>query len=109
VDTQNSQKKSRPFSKRNRNTAVSNEPAAAASGGESFDDPYAERTPDLVARVRAAREAAQREMESFGDVSEYDIAIIQGLKKDEEDEPPAGAQAGFAFPLVPAETDGDES
>jgi hypothetical protein len=82
---------------------------SAESGGDSFDDPYAERTPDLVARVRAAREAAQREMESFGDVSEYDITIIQGLKKDEGEIPPAETQAGFDFPLGTAETDGDES
>jgi hypothetical protein len=33
---------------------------------------------DHVARVRAAKEAAQREMESFGDLSEYDVTIIQG-------------------------------
>jgi hypothetical protein len=32
----------------------------------------------MVARVRAAKEAAQREMESFGDVSDYDVTILQG-------------------------------
>ncbi|HEX9219103.1 MAG TPA: hypothetical protein VF858_01315 [Gemmatimonadaceae bacterium] len=44
---------------------------------------------DLVARVRAAKEAAQREMESFGDVSEYEIRKIYGrrtdIKYDDED------------------------
>ena len=48
-----------------------------------------DRSNDHVARVRAAREAAQREMESFGDVSEYEITIIQGQLKDE---PVAGLQ-----------------
>jgi hypothetical protein len=47
-----------------------------------------DRSVDHVARVRAAREAAQREMESFGDVSEYDITIIRGQLKEE----PSGAQ-----------------
>lgn len=37
---------------------------------------------DLVGRVRAAREAAQREMEKFGDVSEYEIRKIYGLRTD---------------------------
>ncbi len=42
-----------------------------------------DRSTDQVARVRAAKEAAQREMESFGDVSEYDITFIQGQLKEE--------------------------
>ena len=42
-----------------------------------------DRSNDHVARVRAAKEAAQREMESFGDVTEYEMTIIQGQLKDE--------------------------
>jgi len=42
---------------------------------------------DHVARVRRAREAAQRQMESFGDASEYDITIIRGQLKPETSEP----------------------
>ena len=42
-----------------------------------------DRSGDHVARVRAAKEAAQREMESFGDVSEYDITIIRGQLKED--------------------------
>ncbi|WP_188759673.1 hypothetical protein [Edaphobacter acidisoli] len=38
---------------------------------------------DHVARVRAAKTAAQREMESFGDVSEYDVTILHGQLKEE--------------------------
>jgi hypothetical protein len=48
-----------------------------------------------VARVRAAKAAAQREMESFGDVSEYDVTIIQGQWKEE---PVTPSQPPLAFP-----------
>ncbi len=44
---------------------------------------------DMVARVRAAKAAAQREMESFGDVSEYEVRKIYGQRTDlryDEDE-----------------------
>jgi hypothetical protein len=54
-----------------------------------------DRSIDHVARVRAAREATQREMESFGDVSEYDITIIQGHLKEEPADAP---QASLDFP-----------
>jgi hypothetical protein len=53
-----------------------------------------DRSLDHVARVRAARDAAEREMESFGDISEYDVAIIQGQLKDG---PVAGAQSALPF------------
>jgi len=42
------------------------------------EEKYMDYSLDHVARVRAAKDAAQREMESFGDVSEYDISTIQG-------------------------------
>jgi hypothetical protein len=61
---------------------------------------------DHVARVRAAREAAQREMESFGDVSEYEVTTIQGQLKEE---PNTVAQASLDFrseePTEQRETD----
>jgi hypothetical protein len=47
------------------------------------EEKYMDRSFDHVSRVRAAKEAAQREMESFGDVSEYDITIIQGQLKED--------------------------
>jgi hypothetical protein len=43
---------------------------------------YLDHSFDLVARVRVAREAAQREMEAFGDVSEYEIRKIYGQRTD---------------------------
>lgn len=48
----------------------------------------------MVARVRAAKEAAQLEMGSFGDVSEYDITILQGQRKEE---PGTASQSSLEF------------
>ena len=55
---------------------------------------------DLVARVRAAKEAAQREIEAFGDISEYEVRIIQGQKKESPEPSESGkesTQPTFAF------------
>lgn len=55
---------------------------------------YIDRPFDLVARVQAAKDAAQREMETFGNVSEYEIRKIYGQKSElsydssEADHPP---------------------
>ena len=62
---------------------------------EDFDpEEYMDRSIDHVARVRAAREAAQHEMESFGDVSEYEVTTIQGQLKEELNTP---SQASLDF------------
>jgi hypothetical protein len=45
-------------------------------------DDYLDHSDDLVARVRRAKEAAQRRMEEFGDPAEYEITIIRGRKKE---------------------------
>ena len=37
---------------------------------------------DLVARVRLAREAAEREMRKFGNVSEYEVRKVYGQRSD---------------------------
>jgi hypothetical protein len=50
---------------------------------------------DHVARVRRAREAAQRQMESFGDAAEYHITIIRGQLKPEPSEPPTQPALDF--------------
>jgi hypothetical protein len=58
---------------------------------------YMDFSSDHVARVRAAKEAAQREMESFGDVSEYDVIILQGQLKEElvtPSQPPLDFEGG---------------
>jgi hypothetical protein len=84
VDTQNSQKKSRHSSAKSEKSRIGvgqqEQPQRPAA---NFDqEEYIDRSNDHVARVRAAKEAAQREMESFGDVSEYDITTLQGQLKE---------------------------
>jgi hypothetical protein len=84
VGTQNFQKKSPRSSAKSRQDTTGT-PEATRKPFEDFDEEerYMDRSGDHVARVRAAKEAAQREMESFGDVSEYDITIIQGQLKED--------------------------
>jgi hypothetical protein len=83
VDTTNSQKKSAHTSMKSERNPADRPPAARSPSTQIDDDDlYVERTFDLVGRIRAAREAAQREMESFGDVSEYTITKLHGQKKE---------------------------
>ncbi len=44
------------------------------------EDQYIERTPDLVAKVRAMREAAEKEMNRFTRVADYDVRRVVGQK-----------------------------
>ena len=44
------------------------------------EDQYLERTPDLVAKVRALREAAEKEMNRFTRVADYDVRHVVGQK-----------------------------
>jgi len=44
------------------------------------EDQYMERTPDLVAKVRAMREAAEKEMNRFTCVADYDVRRVVGHK-----------------------------
>lgn len=97
MDTTNSQKKSpRDSMKKSEKQSNATEPPEIQ---HEQPDPHdhersEERTFDLVARVRAAKEAAQRRMEEFGDVSEYTVTKIYGRKK----EPPLpGTQSSLDF------------
>jgi hypothetical protein len=82
VDTTNSQKKSAHNSMKSERNPADRPPAARSPSTRTDDDDlYVERTFDLVARIRATREAAQREMESFGDVSEYTVTQLYGQKE----------------------------
>ncbi len=87
MDTRNSQKRSpRSLAKSKQDTiGTPQPPPVSRKPVEDFDEEenYMDRSGDHVARVREAKEAAQREMESFGDVSEYDITIIRGQLKEE--------------------------
>jgi hypothetical protein len=42
------------------------------------EDQYLDRTPDLVAKVRAMREAADKEMDRFSCVADYDVRRVAG-------------------------------
>jgi hypothetical protein len=44
------------------------------------EDQYLERTPDLVVKVRAMREAAEKEMNRFTRVADYDVRRVLGQK-----------------------------
>lgn len=77
MDTPSSHKKSP------RSSAKSKQDSSSAPHTESEEEKYLDFSVGMVARVRAAKEAAQREMESFGDVSEYDVTILQGQLKRE--------------------------
>jgi hypothetical protein len=39
---------------------------------------------DMIERIRKLKEAADRKMNAFGDPSEYDVRIIRGRKKKEQ-------------------------
>ena len=42
------------------------------------EDQYLDRTPDLVAKVRAMREAADRKIDRFTRVADYDVRRVVG-------------------------------
>lgn len=91
MDTQNSQKRSPRDSAKTKQEATAAPDAGAKRRRHNpglDDEPYYDRSLDHVARVRAAREAAQRRMEEFGDISEYNVTIIQGQLKEEPEQDP---------------------
>jgi hypothetical protein len=59
------------------------------------DDPF-ERAPDLVSNIRILREAAEREMNKFTNVADYDVRRVVGQK------PKAQRKEGAAPPSTPA-------
>jgi hypothetical protein len=44
----------------------------------SSDDQYMERTPDLVAKIKAMRETANKQMNRFTRVGDYDVRRVVG-------------------------------
>jgi hypothetical protein len=44
------------------------------------EDQYVERTPDLVGKIRAMREVAEKEMSRFTRVADYDVRRVVGQK-----------------------------
>jgi hypothetical protein len=47
----------------------------------NVQEQYEDRTPDLIERIRKMRDAAQREMDKFGDPAGYDTRVVIGQKK----------------------------
>jgi hypothetical protein len=46
------------------------------------EDQYMERTPDLVATIRAMRAAAEKQMNRFTRVADYDVRRVVGQGQD---------------------------
>ncbi len=91
MDTQNSQKRSPRDSAKTKQETTATPDANKQRRRPNHDqddseDQYYDRSVDHVARVRAAKEAAERRMEEFGDVSEYEVTIIHGQLKEEPSE-----------------------
>jgi hypothetical protein len=82
VGNPNSPKKlPRSSARSERTTSTAQETSSHPQVSDFDDEQYLERSLDLVARVRTAKEAAQRKMDEFGDPSEYEVSIIQGQKR----------------------------
>jgi hypothetical protein len=95
------------------------------------DSPYDDRTSDLIARVRKMREAAERRMNAFGKIADYDVRRVMCHKTQASPLQSAEAaavtpqqsakeeklatskkqktpQAVLEFPLPPVSSDGPE-
>ena len=84
--SQNSQQRSPRSSAKSKTTQAQHRPPTHQPPfNDDEQEQYADHSFDHVARVRAAKEVAQRKMEEFGDVSEYDITVIHGQLKEEPD------------------------
>ena len=99
MDTQSSQKRSPRSSAKSKQSEKRAIPPLQTFD-EDQEEQYADRSFDHVARVRAAKEAAQRRMEEFGDVSEYDVTILHGQLKEE---PAVDSQPTLEFQREPDE------
>jgi len=82
VDTRNSQRKSPRSSAKSKQDSSGAPGAAPRPLTDTEKKEYMDFSSDHVARIRATKAAAQREMESFGDPSEYDVTVLQGQLKE---------------------------
>ena len=89
-----------------------------------IEDSPLDRTPDLIAKIRALREQAEKQMNQFTRADDYDIRRVTGRKPELDSAltpPPAPPkrkrgknteQASIEFAPVPAEegaADGEEA
>ena len=56
------------------------------------DSPYDDRSPDVIARVRKMREVAERRMNAFGRIADYDVRSVV-CHKSQVSQQPAEATA----------------
>ncbi len=87
------------------------------------EDSPIERTPDLVAKIRALRQQAEKEMDRFTDAGDYDVRRVSGRKPRPDAEAPLPdtgkrkrgkktEQASIDFSLTASQenaNDGDEA
>lgn len=59
-----------------------------------IEDSPIDRTPDLVAKVRALRERAEKDMNQFTQVGDYDVRRVVGQKPKPEETDAAPASSG---------------
>jgi len=105
VDIRNSQRRSPRSSAKSKQD--SSETPSERPLSEAEEKQFMDFSGDHVARVRAAKAAAQREMESFGDPSEYDVVILQGQLKEGPSTAPSQGSLNFqnTAPNEPGESD----
>lgn len=78
MDTPNSHKKSPHSSAKSKRESSSGPEGSRRPLTDEEQKQFMDYSNDHVARVRAAKAAVIREMESFGDPSEYDVEVIHG-------------------------------
>jgi hypothetical protein len=66
------------------------------------DSPYDDRSPDLIARVRKMREAAERRMNAFGKIADYDVRRVVCHKSQ------ASQQAAEVIAVTPQQSAKEE-
>ena len=90
MDTRSSQKKSPRSSttSKRETSSMPEDPGPVLTDADRKE--HMDYSADRVARVRAAKEAAIRQMEAFGDPSEYEVSIIHGRLKKESGDPEKG-------------------
>jgi HD superfamily phosphohydrolase YqeK len=54
--------------------------------GDQYEDSH-----DMIERIRRLRQAAERKMNAFGDISDYDVRVIHGPQGE------SGTQREFKF------------
>lgn len=75
------------------------------------DDQRIDHSPDLVAKVRKLRERAEKKMNRFTGITDYDVRYVQGrgpqpaaAKSNDDQESATGSSA-----IIADDSDGEES